>query len=245
MQDSFLDQVVSEPTRITETTSSTLNLFFASNQTLINKVEVIPGISDHKAVFIESSLKPLNVKIPARKVYQYRKGDYEGMRAEILPFQTEFESQVDTIDVEQLCTLFKNKMHSLMNKYILSKQLRGKKKQKPWVSWEVKTLIRKMDKLFKKQQRKKNSKDIHNYKETKARLQKAERQSYWNVMDHIIDEGEPGQDHHPKQILKCFWSFMKSMWKDTSGIAPLKENGRLHAEPKDKENILNRQYESS
>ena len=81
MRDSFLDQVVSKPTWITETISSTLDLFFTSNQTLINKVEVIPGISDHEAVFIESSLKPLNVKIPARKVYQYRKGDYEGMRA--------------------------------------------------------------------------------------------------------------------------------------------------------------------
>ena len=163
------------------------------------------------------------------------------MRAEILSFQTEFESQGDTIDVEQLWTLFKNKMHSLMNKYIPSKQLRGNKKQNKWVSWEVKTLIRKRDKLFKKQWRTKNSKDIPNYKETKARLQKAERQSYWNFVDHIIDEGEPGKEHHPKQ--KRFWSFIKSMQKDTSGIAPLKENGRLHAKPKDKADILNRQYE--
>ena len=61
------------------------------------------------------------------------------MRAEILSFQTEFESQADTIDVEQLWTLFKNKIHSLMNKYIPSKQLRGNKKQKLWVSREVKT----------------------------------------------------------------------------------------------------------
>ena len=35
------------------------------------------------------------------------------------------------------------------------------------------------------------------------------------------------------------------MWKDTSGIAPLKENGRLHAEPKYKADFLNRQYEST
>ena len=35
------------------------------------------------------------------------------------------------------------------------------------------------------------------------------------------------------------------MWKDTSGIAPLKENGRLHAEPKNKADFLNRQYEST
>ena len=83
---------------------------------------------------------------------------------------------------------------------------------------------------------------LRNYKETKARLKKAERQSYWNVVDHIIDEGEPWQEHHPKQ--KRFWSLIKSMRKDTSRIAPLKENGRLHAEPKDKTGVINRQYES-
>ena len=80
MKDSFLDQVVMEPTRITETTSNILELFFTSNQTLINKVEIIPGIYDHKAVFIESSLKPMKVKTPARKVYQYRKAEYESMK---------------------------------------------------------------------------------------------------------------------------------------------------------------------
>ena len=120
MRDSFLDQVVTEPTKITETTSSTLDLFLTTNQTLINKVEVVPGISDHEEVFIESSLKPLNFKIPARKPYQ---------RAELLSLQIEFDSQADTMDVEQLWTLFKNKIHFLMNKYFLSKFLRGSKTQ--------------------------------------------------------------------------------------------------------------------
>ena len=80
MKDPFLDQVVTEPTRITETTPSIREIFFTSNQTLINKVEVIPGISDHEAVFIESSLKPMKVNTPARKVYQYRKTHGEGVK---------------------------------------------------------------------------------------------------------------------------------------------------------------------
>ena len=51
-KDSYLDQMVTQPTRITETTANTLDLFFTSKATLINKVETIPGISDHEAVFI-------------------------------------------------------------------------------------------------------------------------------------------------------------------------------------------------
>ena len=108
-RDFYLDQVVTKPTRVTETTASILDLFFTSNQTLINKVEVIPGISDHEAVFIESSLRPMRVITPPRKVFQYRKADYEGMKQELKAFQIEFEELAKTEDVEQLWTRFKKK----------------------------------------------------------------------------------------------------------------------------------------
>ena len=55
-KDTFLEQVVTEPTRVTESSSNILDLFFTNNETLVNQVHVIPGIGDHEAVFIESSL---------------------------------------------------------------------------------------------------------------------------------------------------------------------------------------------
>ena len=42
---------------------------FTNNSTLINKVEVIPGISDHEVVYVHSSLRPNNIKRPPRKVF--------------------------------------------------------------------------------------------------------------------------------------------------------------------------------
>ena len=51
-KDAYLDQVVTQPTRITETASNILELVFTSNPILINKVRTIPGISVHEAVFI-------------------------------------------------------------------------------------------------------------------------------------------------------------------------------------------------
>ena len=44
--------------------------------------------------------------------------------------------------------------------------------------------------------------------------------------------------------MKRFWSFVKSLQKDNSGVASLKDQGKIHADPVDKGNILNRQYES-
>ena len=100
--DFYLNQVVTEQTRVTETTASILDLFFTSTQTLINQVKVIPGISDHEAVLIESSLRQMRVKTPPRKVFQYIKADYEGIKQKLKTFQIEFEELAKTEDVDQL-----------------------------------------------------------------------------------------------------------------------------------------------
>ena len=49
---------------------------------------------------------------------------------------------------------------------------------------------------------------------------------------------------HQRNKQKTFWSFIKPLRKDSSDVAPLKENGKMHEDPEDKSNILNRQYES-
>ena len=119
--------------------------------------------------------------------------------------------------------------------------LRGDKIQKPWVNKQVKSLRRKQKLLFKRQRRTRAAKDIRHYKETKAKLQKAERQSYWKYLDNRIEVRHPGQEHQQNRL----FSFVKSLRRDNSEIAPLKEHGRLHDDPKDKADILNRQYKST
>ena len=50
-KDSFSEQVVTEPTRITETSFNILDLFFTNKKTIVNQVHIVPGIADHEAVF--------------------------------------------------------------------------------------------------------------------------------------------------------------------------------------------------
>jgi hypothetical protein len=44
---------------------------------VINKIEVIPGISDHEIVYIEANLKPRKVVKPPRKVFLYNNANTE------------------------------------------------------------------------------------------------------------------------------------------------------------------------
>ena len=78
----------------------------------------------------------------------------------------------------------------------------------------------------------------------KAKVQRAERQAYWQYVENLIEEGDENGEQRPGKQ-KRFWSYIKALQKDNSGVAPLKENGKMHADPLDKSNILNRQYEST
>ena len=44
--------MVTEPTRL----NNTLDLFFTNLPTLIQEVEVVPGLSDHDAVIVQSKM---------------------------------------------------------------------------------------------------------------------------------------------------------------------------------------------
>ena len=49
----------------------------------------------------------------------------------------------------------------------------------------------------------------------------------------------------PNEKAKKFWSFVKSLKKDASGINTLRENGILKTDTLDKANICNRQFQSA
>ena len=103
--------------------------------------------------------------------------------------------------------------------------------------------MRRRDKLFRRMKKTKNETDIRKFKECKKAVQKTERQSYWTYINNIIETGDPDNDHTPPKQ-KRFWNYIKSLRKDSTGIAPLKDNGRLFNTSKDKADILNRQYQS-
>ena len=223
----------------TETSSTTLDLFLTNNTTLVIQVHVISCISDNKAVFIESSLRPMKNTPASRKIFQYRKADYEGFKRELHDFTPDFlqKATYPESDIYSLWTDFKCKIHELMKKHIPQKLIRGTKTRKPWIDKQMKPLYRKLNRLFKKRKSSHRPKDVSNYKQMRARVQKAERQAYLRHIGNLIEIGDPEKDLNPGKQ-KRFWSFIKYLRKDNCGVAPLKENGKMHTDPNDLEQTI-------
>ena len=74
LQDLNLSQLVNFPTR----RSNTLDLFPSNRPTLINRVEPLPGISDHDTmVFVDTSIKSMRQRPTRRKILLWKHVDYD------------------------------------------------------------------------------------------------------------------------------------------------------------------------
>lgn len=104
--DAFLEQVITQPSRITEMTAHTLDLFITSNPTLVNKVEVIPGFSDHEVVFLEMSLPPREAKVTPGQVFIYKNADFDPMSSKLQEALPSFQGAKGAVEVENLWNEF-------------------------------------------------------------------------------------------------------------------------------------------
>ena len=71
------------------------------------------------------------------------------------------------------------------------------------------------------------------------------RQAYWAYLETIFAFSSPIQrpdDHATEQ--KRSWSFIRSLWKDSSGVSPLRSEGEIHSSAEKKAEILNQQFTS-
>ena len=189
-------------------------------------------------MYVESSLRPHKSPTPQRKVLIYKHADYDAIKKGLNDLSAQMDS---SRNANILWTQFRDTITQLMRDHIPSKLVRGRRNKTPWIEQHIKVAIRRKAKAYKKMRKTMKDVDIKKYKQSKSNLQKLERQSYYNYINNLIEE-EDENHHHTKQ--KRFWNYIKSLRKDNNGISPLKDKGRLFNTPKNKADILNRQYMS-
>ena len=108
---------------------------------------MIPGFSDHKAVFVCSSLKIH--KKPSRKIFLYSKADLDGLRSDLGDYVTDYLKWCDERSVEDNWTDFKTHLFSSMEKYIPSK-MSTTRYNTPWFNRNLHRMRRNQQRLYKR-----------------------------------------------------------------------------------------------
>ena len=207
-----LDQMVTEPTR----GENTLDLIFSSHPESTSNIKVIPGISDHEAVYCElkltNRLESDNIEHP---VFLYNRGNMTQLKTDILDFQTEFlSSDPYSNNVQENWESFKQAITNAINKNIPQTMSRASK-ELPWINHNIKRQMKQRKKLYNKAKHLQTEEAWRDYRNIKNNITMLIRESHRKYQNKMFSD-DGGINY------KKFWRYVKTIRRDIHGIAPLK-----------------------
>ena len=140
-----LEQLITEPTRITTQSQSLLDIILTTNSKLICDSGVLQhSMSDHFAIycFRKSSLKNQPRYLTYRDMNNFRR-EYFNLDLQLAPWSvcTVFD------DVDDQCYVWYTLFMEIADLHTPLKTKRCKKRQVPWMSAEIKELVRQHDQM--------------------------------------------------------------------------------------------------
>ena len=228
-----LQQLQLEPTR----NDATLDLFFTNKPSLIENITVIPGISVHDTMVVDTALTITpNVKLP-RKIRQWSKIDWDKVKEEVTTYRDTYFHKARNHSVDENYKSFQDFIMGIINKYVPCK-MSSTRRNVPWCTLAIKRMCRKKQRLYSKCKRTRRPRDCKAFKSHQRATLSALRSARWSYIGGMLsDSVETGNS-------KPFWRYVKSQRQDNCGVSPLKRDGELHSDSQSKADILNHQFSS-
>ena len=219
-----LTQMQELPTR----QDNTLDLVFTSNPSLVKSATVVPGISDHDIVVVDSDTKPHYNRQKPRKSLLFGKANWDTLRDSCKAMRSTVKQMYDHgTNIENLWTHFKSTLLQEIETHIPSR-VSKRRNSPPWLNHTLRKMIRRKTRLHR--QAKKTGK-WENYRHIQRECNRAFRRAEWSYVNNTIQEGLANNNSKP------FWSYIKSKQQDNVGVSPLKRKGQLLSDSKSKADI--------
>ena len=230
VENKFISQHVNEATHVS---GNTLDLIFSSSENLIGNVERDGRIggSDHETLICTVGF-PIERKDKIDMVRDYAKGNYEEMRKNM---NMNWEQIMEHMTVEESWNMIKMKLEEETEKNVPYRE-RKEKCEPRWMTREIKTLMGKKKRMWKKA-RSGNAKAKEDYKKVEKELKKKIRNGK-SALERKVAK-------NAKQNPRLFYSYLKGERGNRQRVGPLKdENGQLIVDPKHQAEVLNEYFAS-
>ena len=112
--DCMLEQMVTSPTP----GQNILDLFFTTNTTLVNKISILPGLSDHDIVLVEVNSRPEIIKQVPRDIPLYQKANWDQLKQTMRDLYTELQLEPATTDRQAMWDKFTSRLQQGIDKHI-------------------------------------------------------------------------------------------------------------------------------
>ena len=141
-----LEQLQREPTRL----DNILDLLFTNKPALVKEVSIMPGLSDHSTVLVDTylNIKP-NIKLP-RKINQWSRANWDKMREETRVFREQYFNTTPTQSVDQKSESLTQFLSTLVSKHVPQK-VSSSRRNIPWMTPPLHRMCRKKQRLYNKE----------------------------------------------------------------------------------------------
>ena len=143
----------------------------------------------------------------------------------------------DTSEVNSLWDTFKSSLLTAIDQFV-PHRTSSTRDRPPWITSEVKKLIRARNHLFNKIKQNPTDNRKEKLRSLKKKINKATKEAYWSYTENLITETDSNSNN------KKLWTFIKHRKTDSIDISPLKVNDTVKDTPREKAEILNAQFSS-
>ena len=134
-------QLIDIPTRVTNNTTSLIDLIFTSNQDNISCHGTLPPVADHEGIFVSFHCVQAKENIIKKSIYDFQNIDEIGLRNFIKNY--DFQTNVFDKPVIQQAEAMTRILTSAQNKFVPVKTIVIKPNDQPWVNSYTRLLMRK------------------------------------------------------------------------------------------------------
>ena len=143
-----LSQIIKEPTRITTTSTTLIDLFLVNNPGNVKTSGVVdvPGISDHCLIYMAYSIKKPKFTPKTFTRRDFKNFSQESFQQDInlAPWENVYAVREDELDKK--ATIFENIFNDVLDKHAPFRTFTVKHPKTPWLTSEIKKLMNERDK---------------------------------------------------------------------------------------------------
>ena len=203
----YLDQLISEYTHFTETSSSVIDLILTSNKSNIFRSRIgdpflQQNIRYHCPVYCIFNFNQSNSKVYTRNIWLYNKGNYEALSNEL--YETNWNNLIND-DINIYAQNITDQIIKVAKRHVPTKNI----KDPPWLYNKIKKMIRKRKRLFNNFKSTRDDFDFQNNKHFRNKVTKEIRKSKKGQIDRLADNLKNNADA-PRDWWKTLKTFIKA-----------------------------------
>jgi hypothetical protein len=235
-----LHQQVKEPTRITSTRSSILDLIITNSPSLVTNIRVTAPVhrNDHCTVSGEITSLISKRKSYQRRMWNFKEADFDGFRKKLS--ESLWENCFETDDPNLICENWTSSFLEISRQYVNSKVVTVRPNDKSWYSTNLRRLCRLKDRAHRKWVRLRSDLNWDDYS--------VARNFYFDECDRIKLEHEEALSltlaTEAKQNPKKWWGLAKQIMGNNkaSSYPSLVSEGNIYTTDEEKAQIFNETF---